>query len=157
MTVAQRDSKPEHRNGPRQSATSRKSVAPSSKQRISVIVLDDDVSVCRALKTQLQVFGFRVRIFNSAAELLANEIPSQGACLLVDVYLPDMNGIELCQQLRAAGRYLPAILMSGRDDDETKRIMRGAKPVASLFKPFDQTSLLRAIRKAARRSEESFG
>jgi FixJ family two-component response regulator len=116
-----------------------------------VIVLDDDVSVCRALKTQLEISGFDVRVFHSGAELLANEIPWQHVCLLADVYLPGMGGIELCRHLIATGRYVPTILMSGRDDDETKRIMRDARPIASLFKPFGQASLLRAIRKAVRR------
>jgi len=116
---------------------------------MSVIVLDDDISVCRALETQLKILGFGVRAFHTAAELLANEIPSRDACLLVDVYLPGMTGIELCRHLNAAGRYLPTILMSGRDDDETKRLMRDAKPIASLFKPFGQPTLLRALRKAA--------
>lgn len=127
-------------------------MARSSNQTISVIVLDDDESVCRALKTQLEILGFAVRIFHSAAELLAGEIPPRDACLLVDVYLPGMSGVELCQRLNLTGRHLPTILMSGRDDVETKRIMRGAKPIAILFKPFHQSTLLRAIKRAARMS-----
>jgi two-component system, LuxR family, response regulator FixJ len=121
-----------------------------SKGRISVVVLDDDVSVSRALKAQLEILGFTVRVFHSASELLATEIPSRDVCLLVDVYLPDVNGIELCQKLNATGTYLPTILISGRDDDETRRMMRSAKPIASLFKPFSERALLRAIRKATR-------
>jgi len=124
---------------------------------MSVIVLDDDVSVCRALKTQLEIFGFDARVFHSGAELLASEIPFRHVCLLVDVYLPCMTGIELSRQLNAAGRHLPTILMSGRDDDDTKRLMRDAKPIAKLFKPFGQATLLRAIRKAALHGARPFG
>ena len=70
--------------------------------------------------------------------------------MLSDVYLPGMSGIELCQHLAAAGSQLPTILMTGRDDEHTRRLMREAKPIACLFKPFDEAALLRAIRKATR-------
>ena len=116
-----------------------------------MIVLDDDVSICRALKRQLEIFGFSVSVFHSAESLLASEIPTGDACLLSDIYLLGINGIELCQHLAAAGSHLPAILMSGRDDEQTKKLMSDAKPIASLFKPFDQEELISAIRRALRR------
>jgi len=50
--------------------------------------------------------------------------------------------------MAASGRQLPTILISGRDDQQTRKMMRGAKPIASLLKPFDERNLLRAIRKA---------
>jgi DNA-binding response OmpR family regulator len=59
-----------------------------------------------------------------------------------------MGGIEICRRLTEAGKHLPTILMSGRDDEETRRMMRKARPVSILFKPFDQIALLRAIGKA---------
>jgi two-component system, LuxR family, response regulator FixJ len=110
-------------------------------------VVDDDASIRRALGHQLQILGFNVLVFQSAKELLASALPTDNACLLVDVYMPEMCGIELCSSLAASGRHLPAILMSARDDDATRQIMRRAKPSASLFKPFDENTLLRAIRK----------
>jgi two-component system response regulator FixJ len=113
-----------------------------------VIVIDDDVFVCRALKTELEILGFRVLVRRSAEDLLANKLPGQNTCLLSDVYLPGMSGIELCRQLALAGSLLPTILMTGRDDEHTRRLMREAKPVACLFKPFDEATLLRAVRKA---------
>jgi CheY-like chemotaxis protein len=64
--------------------------------------------------------------------------------------MPEMSGIELCQNLVTSGRRLPTVLMSGRDDQETRQIMRQAKPVACLFKPFDEKSLLGAIHKGLR-------
>jgi FixJ family two-component response regulator len=113
-------------------------------------VIDDDTFVCRALKTELEILGFKVVVRQSAEALLANKIPEDDACLLSDVYLPGMNGIELCRHLAAAGSRLPTILMTGRDDENTRRLMREAKPIACLFKPFDEATLLRAIRKATR-------
>ena len=114
-------------------------------------MVDDDLSIRRALKSQLEILGFDVLIFQSAEELLVSELPANNTCLLLDVYMPGMSGIELCQSLVTSGRQLPTILMSGRDDEATKQIMRQAKPTAGLFKPFDQESLLKAIRKAFRK------
>ena len=113
-----------------------------------MIVVDDDASIRRALQFQLQISGFNVLAFRSAAELLANEFPGGKVCLLVAVYMPEMSGLELHANLAASGRCLPTILMSARDDQRTRRLMREARPIASLFKPFDEKILLRAIRKA---------
>jgi len=111
-------------------------------------VVDDDASVRRALRTQLQILGFNVLDFPGAEEFLASEFPTGDACLLLDVYMPGMSGIELCRRMVESGRRLPTILISGRDDQQTKKMMRDANPVASLLKPFDEKTLLRAIRKA---------
>ena len=127
----------------------------SSSQKTTVIVIDDDASICRALKTQLQILGFNVLVFQTAENMLASTAPTSDACLLSDVYLPGMNGIELCRRIAGGASRLPTILMSGRDDAQTRRLMREAKPIASLFKPFDQGALLRAIQKAMRPRLES--
>ena len=111
-------------------------------------MVDDDASIRRALRRQLQILGFDVLDFGSAEEFLTSEIPTGEACLLLDVYMPAMTGIELCKKMTEAGRRLPTILISGRDDAQTRKMMREAKPIASLLKPFDEKSLLRAIRKA---------
>jgi FixJ family two-component response regulator len=111
-------------------------------------VVDDDASMRRALQRQLQILGFNVLVLQSAEELLASEFPAGDTCLLLDVWMPGMNGDELCRSLDAAGRRLPTILMSGLDDEWTTQIMREAKPIARLFKPFEERQLIRAIRKA---------
>jgi FixJ family two-component response regulator len=111
-------------------------------------VVDDDASMRRALRTQLQILGFDVLVFPSPEEFLASQFPTDNTCLLLDVYMPRTSGIELCRRLEASGRPLATILMSGRDDQQTKQIMRRAKPAACIFKPFDEKVLLRAIRKA---------
>jgi len=111
-------------------------------------VVDDDASIRRALRRQLQILGFDVLDFESAEEFLTSDIPNGEACLLLDVYMPGMTGIELCKKMTEARRPLPTILISGRDDPQTRKLMREAKPIASLIKPFDEKNLLRAIRKA---------
>jgi FixJ family two-component response regulator len=118
------------------------------KSTATVIVVDDDASIRRALRRQLQILGFNVLDFGSAEEFLTSELPTGDACLLLDVYMPAMNGIELCRKLTETGRCVPTILISGRDDPQTRKMMRDAHPIASLLKPFDEKSLLRAIRKA---------
>src|SRR5208282_6865614 len=82
------------------------------KSTATVIVVDDDASVRRALRRQLQILGFNVLDFESAEELLASESPTGDACLLLDIYMPGMNGIELCRSLASSGRHLPTILIS---------------------------------------------
>ena len=105
----------------------------------------------RALRMQLRAAGLNVLVFESAEGLLNSELPTDNACLLLDIYLmPKISGVELCQNLAAAGRRLPTVLMSARDDDLTRRVMSETKAVARLLKPFDEKALLGAIRKALR-------
>jgi FixJ family two-component response regulator len=113
-----------------------------------VIVVDDDASMRRALGRQLRILGFSALEFSSAEEFLTGTLPPGEVCLLLDVYMPGMTGIELCRTLDASGRHLPTILISGRDDHRTRQMMRDAHAMASLIKPFDEKDLLRAIAKA---------
>jgi two-component system CheB/CheR fusion protein len=118
------------------------------KTTATIVVVDDDASIRRALRRQLLILGFTVLDFQSAEEFLASDFPTGHACLLLDVYMPGMTGLELCRRLAASGRHLPTILISGRDDQQTRKAMREASAIASLLKPFDEKDLLRAIRKA---------
>jgi FixJ family two-component response regulator len=120
----------------------------------TVIAVDDDHSIRRALRNQLRLAGFNVLVFDSGQRLLRRKLPRTNACLLLDVYMPEMTGVELYQRLTAAGRQMPAIMMSARDDDETRGLMRHAKAAAVLFKPFDEKTLLAAIRKVLRKQAD---
>jgi two-component system, LuxR family, response regulator FixJ len=113
-----------------------------------VIVVDDDLSIRRSLRTLLSSAGFNVCLFDSAEALLASKFPLTNACLLLDIYLPGMTGPELCDILAASGRLMPTVLMTGRDDEMTKKLARKAKSFQCLVKPFDHSALLRAISKA---------
>jgi two-component system response regulator FixJ len=119
-----------------------------------VIVVDGDPSMRRALRVQLQAAGFNVLVFESTESLRESELPTENACLLLDIYLmPKMTSVDLCRSL-AAERRLPTILMSARDDELTIHLMNEAKAVARLFKPFDERALLGAIRKALRKQSK---
>jgi len=92
--------------------------------------------------------GFEVRAFDRPRVLLAGRMPKSNACLIVDVHLPEMTGVELCEVLAAGGCRLPVIMITGHQDQATAELMRRADPVAILFKPFSREALLAAISKA---------
>ena len=92
--------------------------------------------------------GFRVIAFDRSRAVLEGELPKTGACLIVDVHLPEMNGVQLCETLAASGCRLPVIMITGHIDEGTRELVGRANAVAVLFKPFTRDSLLEAISKA---------
>jgi CheY-like chemotaxis protein len=114
----------------------------------TVVVVDDDPSVLRALSRLIQAAGYKVLTFDRPSALLASAIPRADACMVVDINLPEMNGCELCSVLAASGRGLPAILISGRNDLATQRLIAKTQVVASLLKPVDERALFDAIARA---------
>jgi FixJ family two-component response regulator len=104
----------------------------------TVVVVNDDPSVLRALSRLIQAAGFRVLTFDRPSALLASAIPRANACMVVDINRPEMSGSELCSVLAASGHGLPAILITGRNDLATQRLIAKAQVVASLFKPVDE-------------------
>ena len=119
----------------------------------TVVVVDDDQALLHALSRLIEAAGFRVLSFDRPSALLASAIPRANACMVVDIDLPEMNGSELCSALAASGRGLPAILITGRNDQATQRLIEEAHAVAALFKPFDERPLFDAIARALTLSE----
>jgi FixJ family two-component response regulator len=111
----------------------------------TVLVVDDDPSVLSSLKRLISAFGFVVKTFDRPSDLLVSSTPGSNACMLVDIDLPEMNGIEMCEALKGSGRNLPAILITGRTDARTRSMAAQSDAVAVLFKPFDEEPLLDAI------------
>ena len=114
----------------------------------TVLVVDDDPSVLRSLNRLISASGFAVKMFATPSELIASEIPTSNACMVVDIDMPEMTGIKMCEVLKASGRCLPAILITGRTDGRTRSQAAQADAVAVLFKPFDKEPLLDAIARA---------
>ena len=114
----------------------------------TVLVVDDDPSVLRALNRLISASGFAVKMFAKPSELMASEIPTSNACMVVDIDMPEMTGIEMCEVLNGSGRGLPAILITGRTDARTRLQAAQSDAVAVLFKPFDEEPLLDAIGRA---------
>lgn len=130
--------------------------AVGTKRPGIVLVVDDDPSVLRALNRLISAAGFAVKMFARPSELMAGEIPTSNACMVVDIDMPEMTGIEMCEALKSAGHGLPAILITGRTDARTRLQATQADAVAVLFKPFDAEPLLDAIDRALALSTKNF-
>ena len=121
----------------------------TKKNRPTVLIVDDDPSVLRAIARLIRVAGFAVHTFERPELLLAFELPKTNACLVLDLNLPEMNGVELYQALAIAGRALPVIMITSQSDDaKTRRLLNQIKAVEVLFKPFDGDYLMNAIERA---------
>lgn len=114
----------------------------------TVLVVDDDPSVLRSLNRLISASGFAVKMFAKPSELIASEIPTSNACMVVDIDMPEMTGIAMCEVLKGSGRGLPAVLVTGRTDARTRLLAAQSDSVAVLFKPFDKEPLLDAIARA---------
>jgi FixJ family two-component response regulator len=115
---------------------------------LHVLLVDDDDSLRRALARSIRLAGFEVEAFRSVEALLARGVPERGACLVLDVDLPGIGGIELKRTLAAAGRELPTIFITALEPAQVCRSLAALAPVAVLYKPFDQKDLFRAIGRA---------
>lgn len=108
----------------------------------TVFIVDDDLSVRRSLRRLVISAGYGVRVFCSAEEVLAvTDWPSR-CCLIVDVSMPGMTGLDLLDALRAASRNVPVILSSGYGDAATLARARQADVFGFLPKPFRASELL---------------
>jgi len=118
---------------------------PMSAVRSEVLVVDDDASVRTALRRLIESAGHDVRTFGSAREFLETTTYSASSCLVLDVRLPDLDGVELHRRLRERGELLPVIFMTGFADipASVKAIKSGA--VDYLPKPVSEETLLKAI------------
>ena len=114
--------------------------------RSIVSVVDDDPSMTRMLGRVLKASGFDVEIFHSAEDFLASDRFVEATCLVFDVDLPGMSGIELQSRLRADGIETPVLFISGQATEQTKKQALGAGAIAFLTKPFSVESLLEALR-----------
>jgi FixJ family two-component response regulator len=130
---------------------------------VIVFIVEDDPSVRRSTERLVRSAGLRVQSFGSAREFLDDPRPDIPACLVLDVRLPDLNGLDLQQQLTRDGLHLPIIFMTGHGDiPMTVRAMK-AGAVEFLTKPFKTRALLTAIHSAldqartAHRARQSAG
>jgi FixJ family two-component response regulator len=118
------------------------------KRRNIVAVVDDDPSMRAAAENLLEASGFATELFASAEDFLDRGAATHVDCLLLDIDLGGMSGIELRRQLAASGCQLPVIFMTALDDEAIHREALIAGCLASLHKPFTARQLLDAIEKA---------
>jgi FixJ family two-component response regulator len=120
-----------------------------------VYVVDDDISVREALSSLIRSAGLRVETFSSAREFLGQS-PSEGpSCLVLDVRLPDLNGLALQQELAAINNQIPIIFITGHGDIPTSVRAMKAGAMEFLTKPFENQELLDAIQEAIKKDAES--
>jgi FixJ family two-component response regulator len=113
-----------------------------------ISVVDDDESILRSTRLLVESFGFRAAAFESAEGFLRSGQLSDTSCLVLDVQMPGMNGLQLQSHLAAEGCGIPIIFITAYDDKESRRRALQAGAVAFLGKPFSDEQLLQAIRSA---------
>jgi FixJ family two-component response regulator len=114
--------------------------------RSLVSVVDDDESVRESLPDLLTEFGYAVRAFSSADEFLMSDCVLQTRCLIVDVVMPGMTGLDLQRELAIRGQEIPIVFITAVGDEALReRMLRQCGAVECLFKPFSDTALLGAL------------
>ena len=122
-----------------------------------VYLVDDDDSLRRALARSLRVAGFDVEAFASVEAMLERNLPERNACLVLDVDLPGIGGIELKQTLVDAGRDLPTIFITAMEAEVVSKPLAALEPVAVLYKPFANEDLVEAIEMACNETGRRYG
>jgi FixJ family two-component response regulator len=116
-------------------------------QHQSIVLVEDDPGMRKAIERLLRAAGFQPVSFTSAEELLQTKAADSAACLLLDIHLPGLSGLELGQRLLTSGSAKPLIFITGQDDpslrDEAQRL-----GCAYFRKPFEGKALLEVIRRA---------
>jgi len=110
-----------------------------------ISVVDDDDSVRESLRGLIRSVGFAVKVFASAEEFLNSDHLRNTDCLILDVRMPGMNGLELQRQLAASDRKIPVIFITAHGDDEVRSRALNGGAVDYLLKPFSEEALLNAI------------
>ena len=113
-----------------------------------IAIVDDDVMVCEATKDLVETFGFNARTFTSASEFLNSDCVSNTSCLIADVQMPGMNGLQLHRTLLTSGRRIPVIFITAFPDERIRKRALRAGAVCYMSKPFDGESLRKCIRSA---------
>ena len=112
-----------------------------------IFILDDDTGVRDSLRLLLECEGLETREFASCREFLDAD-GAESDCLILDVHLPGMSGIELLETMRRRGDMLPVIVISGRIDAMTRNRARAAGALAVVEKPYQVEEVLDLVRRA---------
>lgn len=116
-----------------------------------VFIVDDDAAVRQAVTLLVQSLGLRAQAYASAEAFLDAYDPSSDGCLVLDLHMPGMNGVELQQELSARGVRIPVIVITAYKDDPLTVRAQEAGALTVLYKPFKRDVLLRSIESALQR------
>ena len=114
-----------------------------------ISIVDDDASIREALKGLMRSVRFCADAYGSAEEFLASGRLDDTACLILDVYLPGMNGFELQSHLKTEGRDIPIIFITAHSDEASRQRALKGGAIDFLSKPVRRDVLLKAIQSAA--------
>jgi FixJ family two-component response regulator len=123
--------------------------------RSSICLVDDDPSLRDSVSNLLNSVGFEVAVFESAETFLASEIFARTGCLVLDLRLQGMNGLDLMSHLNAVAQAVPTIVLTGHGDEVVRRQALALGASAFLTKPFRARELIAAIRVAIAAAPES--
>jgi FixJ family two-component response regulator len=113
-----------------------------------VAIVDDDESVRDAIKQLMRSMGFAAEVFSSAEEFLHSPDINRADCLIADMHMPNMSGLDLHQNLSFQGKAIPTILITAYPSDNVCQRALQAGILCYLTKPFDEDDLLSCIRSA---------
>jgi FixJ family two-component response regulator len=116
-----------------------------------VSIVEDDKSVRESMRRLMRALGYGVEAFASAADFLASPRLSETACLIADVHMPTMTGVELYRHLITSGHAIPTILMTAYPDDDVQSRALKDGIIGYLRKPIDEKQLRRCLRAALHR------
>ena len=121
------------------------------KKTSLISIVDDDQAVRGSIRRLMRSLGFTAETFCSAAAFLLSPSLDETACLIADINMPEMTGVELYWRLIEAGRAIPTILITAYPDDTVREHALSGGVVCYLRKPFDETDLLLCVREALER------
>ena len=119
-----------------------------TREKALVLVVDDDDLMRSSTRRLLRLAGFRVEAFASAEELLMSGRAEETACLILDLRMPGMDGLQLQRHLAAQGRHIPIIFITAHENQDLRMEALRAGAIDFLQKPFSEEALLKAIRNA---------
>lgn len=122
----------------------------NDQQKSPVVVVEDDDGMRKALDRLLRAAGYQPLLFSSAEALLGTDAADGAECLVLDIHLPGLSGLELQRRLTASGHESPVIFITAQDDDAAREEARQLHCLAYFRKPFEGAALLEAIRQALR-------
>jgi FixJ family two-component response regulator len=122
----------------------------TATERPLLSVIDDDESVRESLPDLLKEFGFDARAFSSAREFLSSDYLDATRCLILDVAMPGMTGLDLQLELKRRAQEIPIIFITGQKDEGIRKQAFKQGAVQFLYKPFSDTAVLDAINEALR-------
>jgi FixJ family two-component response regulator len=112
---------------------------------ILISIVDDQASIREAVQALIQSYGYKVAIFSSAELFLRSEVVSETRCLIADLEMPGLNGLDLQNELKARGHQTPVIMITAYPDEKHRAEALDAGAVCFLTKPFDEKALIDCV------------